>query len=81
MPALEWLAACTRCLISTVGPYIKYGTAVVAACARNGTHYVDSTGEVPWVMDMVELYHDVARASGAIVRAPPPDRPPPAQLR
>lgn len=66
-PALEALAACTRCLISTVGPYIKYGTPVVAACARSGTHYVDSTGEIPWAMDMIALYHDAARASGAVV--------------
>lgn len=78
-PALEELSACTRCLISTVGPYIKYGSAVVAACARNGTHYVDSTGEVPWVMDMIEMHHRTARANGAIVGAP--GSPPPAHHR
>jgi len=32
----------TKVLISTVGPFHLYGTPVVKACARNGTHYIDS---------------------------------------
>ncbi|KAK5001933.1 hypothetical protein LTR28_012048, partial [Elasticomyces elasticus] len=35
------LARKTQLLISTVGPYYKYGTAVVDACANCGTHYLD----------------------------------------
>lgn len=35
------LAKKTKVLISTVGPYHLYGTAVVEACAETGTHYVD----------------------------------------
>jgi short subunit dehydrogenase-like uncharacterized protein len=54
-------------LISTVGPFIRYGTAVVEACAVNGTHYVDSTGEITWVKEMVDKYHKTAKANGAIV--------------
>lgn len=42
------LAKKTKVLITTVGPYHKYGTAVVEACAETGTHYLDVTGEVPW---------------------------------
>jgi short subunit dehydrogenase-like uncharacterized protein len=35
----------TRVVLSTVGPFTKYGTALVAACAKHGTHYADITGE------------------------------------
>lgn len=66
-PALDNLTKSTCCLISTVGPYLKYGTPVVAACARNGTHYVDSTGETPWVKRIIEKYHEEAKKNGAIV--------------
>ncbi|KAF1822218.1 uncharacterized protein K489DRAFT_320197 [Dissoconium aciculare CBS 342.82] len=61
------LAKKTKVLISTVGPYHKYGTAAVAACAETGTHYVDCTGEVPWVYDMVNKYGDLAKKTGAII--------------
>lgn len=64
---LSTLARKTRILISTVGPYHLYGTAVVAACAENGTHYLDVTGESPWVLDMIRKYHHVAKANGAII--------------
>ncbi|KAK3065631.1 hypothetical protein LTR53_018201, partial [Teratosphaeriaceae sp. CCFEE 6253] len=37
------LARKTKVLITTVGPYHKYGTAVVEACAETGTHYLDCT--------------------------------------
>ncbi len=39
---LEALAKQTRLIINTVGPYHLYGTPVVEACAKNGTHYVDT---------------------------------------
>jgi short subunit dehydrogenase-like uncharacterized protein len=35
------LAKKTRVLISTIGPYWKYGSPVVEACAKSGTHYMD----------------------------------------
>ena len=38
---LNALVRKTRVLINTVGPYHLYGTAVVEACAKNGTHYLD----------------------------------------
>lgn len=37
------------------------------ACAENGTHYVDVTGEAPWVKDMVDKYHNIAKTTGAII--------------
>jgi short subunit dehydrogenase-like uncharacterized protein len=63
--SLRELASSTRVLISTVGPYIKYGEAVVAACAAAGTDYVDLTGE-PEFVDRVWLrYHEQAMNTGA----------------
>ncbi|KAK1071694.1 hypothetical protein LTR74_003065 [Friedmanniomyces endolithicus] len=61
------LAKKTAVLVSTVGPYHKYGTVVVEACAETGTHYLDCTGEVPWVYDMVHAYDETAKRTGAIV--------------
>lgn len=61
------LAKKTKVLITTVGPYHKYGTVVVEACAETGTHYLDVTGEVPWVYDMVQKYHDTAKKNEAIM--------------
>lgn len=61
------LTKTTKVLITTVGPYHKYGLAVVEACAETGTHYLDVTGEVPWVHDMIKKYHDKAKSTGAII--------------
>lgn len=59
------LAARTRVLASTVGPYVLHGEALVAACARSGTHYLDITGEPEFVDRMWLRHHEAARASGA----------------
>ena len=64
---LKSLAKKTRLLINTIGPYHLYSSPVVEACARNGTHYLDVTGESPWVLDMIEKYHETAKANHAIV--------------
>ncbi|MCB5180752.1 saccharopine dehydrogenase family protein [Streptomyces antimicrobicus] len=62
---LRELAAATRVLATTVGPYVLYGTELVAACAEAGTDYVDLTGE-PEFVDRVYVEHDaLARETGA----------------
>ena len=43
------IARRTRVVCTTVGPYAKYGSELVAACAAAGTHYCDLTGEVRWM--------------------------------
>jgi short subunit dehydrogenase-like uncharacterized protein len=63
--SLDTLAASTKVLCTTVGPYAKYGEATVAACAAHGTHYCDLTGEPQFVRRMIDLHHDRARATGA----------------
>ena len=55
----------SRVVCTTVGPYSKYGSALVAACAEAGTHYCDLTGEVHWMREMIDAHHDQARKTGA----------------
>ena len=64
-PSLRELAESTKVVISTVGPYIRYGEPLVAACAAAGTDYVDLTGEPEFVDEMWLRYHEQAEASGA----------------
>ncbi|WP_431038181.1 saccharopine dehydrogenase family protein [Streptomyces sp. P6-2-1] len=63
--ALRELAARTRVVATTVGPYLRYGDALVGACADAGTDYADLTGE-PEFVDRSYLRHEArARATGA----------------
>ncbi|HEX9998972.1 MAG TPA: saccharopine dehydrogenase NADP-binding domain-containing protein [Actinoplanes sp.] len=63
--ALERLATSARVMLTTVGPYAKYGRPLVRACAVAGTHYVDLTGEVLFVRASIDENDAVARSSGA----------------
>ncbi len=62
--SLDALAAQTRVLLTTAGPYAKYGDAVVDACVAHGTHYCDITGEPPWVRRLIDRHHERAAADG-----------------
>ncbi|NEA42862.1 saccharopine dehydrogenase NADP-binding domain-containing protein, partial [Streptomyces sp. SID11385] len=63
--ALRGLAARTRVLATTVGPYLRYGDPLVGACADAGTDYADLAGE-PEFVDRCYLRHEArARATGA----------------
>jgi short subunit dehydrogenase-like uncharacterized protein len=64
---LDALAKKTTLVIATVGPYSLYGEQVFKACAENGTHYLDVTGEVPWVASMIKKYESTAKKSGSIM--------------
>ena len=66
---LRELAARTRVLASTVGPYAAYGKEVVRACAEEGTHYADLTGEVLFVRWSLDEVDDRARRDGGGHRA------------
>jgi short subunit dehydrogenase-like uncharacterized protein len=54
----------TRVVLNTAGPFALYGTPVVDACVRFGTHYVDITAETPWVRDLIADYHQRASDAG-----------------
>lgn len=58
------LAANTRVLLTTVGPYAKHGLPVVEACARAGTHYADLAGEVSFIREAIDRYDVLARMNG-----------------
>ena len=52
-------------VVTTVGPYIKYGLPLVAACAAAGTDYADLTGEPLFIRESIDLYHKQAVDTGA----------------
>ena len=59
--SLDNISKSAKLIISTVGPYIKYGKNLVSHCARNGTHYCDLTGEVPFIRESIDAYDEVAK--------------------
>ena len=63
--ALQDLAARTRVVLTTVGPYALYGSNLVAACVDAGTHYCDLAGEVQWIREMIDTHNDRAQETGA----------------
>lgn len=63
--SLNEMAAQAQVIISTVGPYLKYGEPLIKACAENGTDYVDLTGEALFIKDMLDKYQQTAKDSGA----------------
>ena len=63
--SIEALVQQTRVILTTVGPYARYGSGLVAACAAHGTHYCDLTGEVHWMREMISAHQTSAVASGA----------------
>jgi short subunit dehydrogenase-like uncharacterized protein len=62
--AIDSIVSQTRVLLNTAGPFALYGNAIVDACVRYGTHYVDITGETPWVKGLIDRYHVRAAADG-----------------
>ncbi|MET8148858.1 saccharopine dehydrogenase family protein [Actinoplanes sp. NPDC049668] len=64
-PALEQLAAAAHVVITTVGPYAKYGRVLAHACAAAGTDYVDLTGEVLFARASIDENHELASTTGA----------------
>ena len=63
--SLADLAAATRVVITTVGPYLEHGGPLVAACAEAGTDYVDLTGEPEFVDRTYLEHHATAQRTGA----------------
>ncbi|MCX2970656.1 MULTISPECIES: saccharopine dehydrogenase family protein [Streptomyces] len=63
--ALRRLAADASVVVSTVGPYLRHGAPLVAACAETGTDYVDLCGEPEFVDTMYLRHHATAVRTGA----------------
>lgn len=62
--SLDAMVRRTRTVVSTVGPYARHGTPLVAACVAAGTDYADISGEVSWMRSTIDAFHAGAGASG-----------------
>lgn len=54
----------SKVICTTVGPYAKYGSKLIAACVANQTDYCDLTGEVQWMRRMIDQHHEAAKTKG-----------------
>jgi saccharopine dehydrogenase (NAD+, L-glutamate forming) len=63
--SLQRMAASTRVLLTTVGPFIEYGEPVVRACVEQGTDYIDSTGE-PYFLELLLGRYSAAAAERGV---------------
>jgi short subunit dehydrogenase-like uncharacterized protein len=59
------LARTARVVATTVGPYHRQGLSLVGACANAGTHYADLSGEVLFVRESIDQFHQVAAGTGS----------------
>ena len=62
--ALDKITERAKVIISTAGPYHRYGSSLVASCIKNQAHYVDITGETFWIKEMIDKHHDEAAKKG-----------------
>ena len=62
--SLAAMAARARVVLNLVGPYTLYGRPVIAAAVENGAHYVDLTGEIPFVRRTIDEFDRAATTAG-----------------
>ena len=62
--ALRSLASQTQVVLSTAGPFARYGSLLVQACVEENSHYTDITGENHWVRGLIDKHHDEAASKG-----------------
>ncbi|MDX1959408.1 MAG: saccharopine dehydrogenase NADP-binding domain-containing protein [Leptospiraceae bacterium] len=55
------MALASKIVITTVGPYLKYGEDVVKACIEGKADYLDLTGEGGFVDTIIKRYHEKAK--------------------
>ena len=51
-------------LVATVGPFVRFGRPAVEAAIAAGAHYIDSTGEPPFIREVFERYGAAADRAG-----------------
>jgi short subunit dehydrogenase-like uncharacterized protein len=56
-----------RCsaVVACAGPFTLHGEPLLAAAAETGTHYLDTTGEQPFIRTVFDRYGERAAAAGA----------------
>jgi short subunit dehydrogenase-like uncharacterized protein len=52
-------------LVTTVGPFTRWGAPAAAAASSVGAHYIDSTGEPAFIREVFERYSPAAEQSGS----------------
>jgi short subunit dehydrogenase-like uncharacterized protein len=52
-------------LVTTVGPFKRWGATAVEAAISQGAHYIDSTGEPPFIREVFERYGPAAARAGS----------------
>jgi short subunit dehydrogenase-like uncharacterized protein len=62
--SVEALVGAGDVLVSTVGPFVKWGEPAVRAAIHAGAQYLDSTGEPPFIREVFERYGPEAAAAG-----------------
>lgn len=66
---LNEMASRAQVVVTTVGPYARYGLPLVAACAAAGTDYADLTGEPMFIRQSIDLHHKAADTGARIVHS------------
>jgi len=59
--SLEEVCRQTKVIVTTVGPYEKYGSLLVDCCVKEKTHYCDITGETHWVKQIIDKHHETCK--------------------
>jgi short subunit dehydrogenase-like uncharacterized protein len=65
--SLRALLADCAVVVDCAGPFVRYGEPVLAAAVEAGTHYLDSTGEQPYMKLAFERYGPPASEAGVAV--------------
>jgi short subunit dehydrogenase-like uncharacterized protein len=63
--SLRTMVGQTKSVISTVGPYQRYGSELVATCVAAGVDYLDLCGEPVWMRQMIDAHQTTAKSTGA----------------
>jgi short subunit dehydrogenase-like uncharacterized protein len=63
-PSVRALLGAGDVLVTTVGPFLRWGEIAAAAAIEGGAHYLDSTGEPPFIRRIFEEYGPAAERAG-----------------
>ena len=63
-PSVRALVESGDVLVTTVGPFARWGAPAAAAATTAGAHYIDSTGEPPFIREVFERYGPAAEKAG-----------------
>src|SRR4029453_8147261 len=63
-PSVRALVEKGDVLVTTVGPFARWGAPAAAGATTAGAHYIDSTGEPPFIREVFERYSPAAEQAG-----------------